>query len=257
MRLQNKIALVTGGGTGIGRAIAEAFGREGATVIVNYSRSQKAAADVAAAIGGRSTAMAADVSKETAVLAMLDRVEKEFGGLDILVNNAGWSTRVPHNRLDLLTDEIWDRTMNTNLRGAFYCVRASLPLLKKRTGANIVNIASVAGLLGVGSSMAYAASKAGMIAMTKALARALAPAIRVNVIAPGLVQTGFAGWEDAACEAAAKVAPLQRIASASEIAEATLFLAADGTAMTGETMVVDSGYCTLGSTAGRNFNSTV
>jgi|HubBroStandDraft_6_1064221.scaffolds.fasta_scaffold45702_3 3-oxoacyl-[acyl-carrier protein] reductase len=257
MRLQNKIALVTGGGTGIGRAIAEAFGREGATVIVNYSRSQKAADEVAASLGGRSTAMAADVSNEAAVVAMLTRIGSEFGGLDIVVNNAGWSTRIPHERLELLTDEIWDRTLNTNLRGAFYCIRAALPLLKQSAGASVVNIASVAGLLGVGSSMAYAASKAGMIAMTKSLARALAPGIRINAIAPGLVQTGFAGWEDAACEAAAKVTPLQRIATVSEVAEATLFLAADGTAMTGETLVVDSGYYTLGSTAGRSFSLTV
>ena len=257
MRLENRIALVTGGGTGIGRAIAEAFAQEGATVIVNYSRSREAAEKVASAIGGRSTAIAADVSKEADVIAMLDRIGKEFGRLDILVNNAGWSTRVPHERLDLLTDEIWDRTMNTNLRGAFYCVRASLPLLKAQVGANIVNIASIAGLAGVGSSMAYAASKAGMIAMTKSLARALAPAIRVNAIAPGLVRTGFAGWEDAACEIAAKLSPLQRIASVEEVAAATLFLASEGTALTGETLGVDGGYNTLGSVAGiRSLNAT-
>lgn len=257
MRLENRIALVTGAGTGIGRAIAEMFGREGATVVVNYSRSHEAAAEVARGIGGQSIAVAADVSKEDAVLAMLDRIGKQFGRLDILVNNAGWSTRVPHERLDLLTDEIWDRTMNTNLRGAFYCVRAALPLLKQQPGANIVNIASIAGLAGVGSSMAYAASKAGLISMTKSLARALAPQVRVNAIAPGLVRTGFAGWEDAACEAASKLAPLQRIASVDEVAAATLFLAAEGTAMTGETLSVDCGYYSLGSVAGvRTLNAT-
>ncbi len=257
MRLQNRIAVVTGGGTGIGRAIAEMFGREGATVVVNYSRSRDAAEQVARGIGGRSIAIAADVSKEADVIAMLDRVGMEFGRLDILVNNAGWSTRVPHERLDLLTDEIWDRTMNTNLRGAFYCVRAALPLLKQQPGANVVNIASIAGLAGVGSSMAYAASKAGMIVMTKSLARALAPGIRVNAIAPGLVRTGFAGWEDAACEIASRLAPLQRIASVEEVAAATLFLAAEGTAITGETLGVDSGYNTLGSVAGiRSINAT-
>jgi len=257
MRLENRIALVTGGGTGIGRAVAEMFGREGATVIVNYSRSREAAEQVAHTAGGRSIAIAADVSKEADVIAMLDRVGKEFGRLDILVNNAGWSTRVPHERLDLLTDEIWDRTMNTNLRGAFYCVRAALPLLQQQSGASIVNIASIAGIAGVGSSMAYAASKAGMLVMTKSLARALAPAIRVNAIAPGLVRTGFAGWEDAACEIASRLSPLQRIASAEEVAAATLFLAAEGTAITGETLGVDCGYNSLGSVAGiRSINAT-
>lgn len=257
MRLQNKIALVTGGGTGIGRAIAEMFGREGATVIVNYNRSREAAEGVAKTIGGGSIAMAADVSKEADVQAMLEQVGKEFGQLDILVNNAGWSTRVPHERLDLLTDEIWDRTMNTNLRGMFYCVRAALPLLKASASANVVNITSIAGLAGVGSSMAYAASKAGMIAMTKSLARALAPGIRVNAVAPGLVRTGFAGWEDAACEVAAKLSPLKRIASADEVAAATLFLASEGTAVTGETLAVDGGYNGLGSVAGiRSIHAT-
>src|SRR5277367_5774793 len=99
MRLQNRIALVTGGGTGIGRAIAEMFGREGATVIVNYNRSREAAEEVAAAIGGRSIAIAADVSQEVDVLEMVDRIEEDFGRLDVLVNNAGWSTRVPHEHL--------------------------------------------------------------------------------------------------------------------------------------------------------------
>jgi 3-oxoacyl-[acyl-carrier protein] reductase len=249
MRLENRIALVTGASTGIGRAIAEAFAKEGATVIVNYSRSRDAAEEVVRAIGGRSMAIAADVSREADVLAMLDRIGAAFGRLDILINNAGWSTRVPHERLDLLTDEIWDRTMNTNLRGAFYCVRAAVPLLREQPGASIVNIASVAGLLGVGSSMAYAASKAGMLAMTKSLARALAPRIRVNAIAPGLVSTGFAGWGDEACQAVARVSPLQRIATADEVAAATLFLASGATAQTGETLVVDSGYCSLGARA--------
>src|SRR5467141_3378877 len=129
MKLQGKVALVTGAGTGIGRAIAETFAREGAKVAVNFSRSREAAEEVVAAInavGGAAMPIAADVARQSDVDSMLNRVNEKFGGLDILVNNAGWSTRIPHDHLDDLTDEIWDRTFNTNLRGTFYCVRAAV-----------------------------------------------------------------------------------------------------------------------------------
>ena len=125
---------------------------------------------------------------------MIDRVNQEFGQIDILVNNAGWSTRIPHDQLDNLTDEIWDRTFDTNLKGAFYAVRSAVPSLRKQPGSSIVNVASVAGITGMGSSIAYAASKGAMITMSKSLARALAPDIRVNAIAPGFVRTRFANW---------------------------------------------------------------
>src|SRR5882672_9378877 len=152
MKLQGRVALVTGAGTGIGRAIAETFAREGARVAVNYSRSRDAAEEVVAAIreaGGAAMAIGADVAQQSDVDTMLGLVRDEFGGLDILVNNAGWSTRIPHDQLDDLTDEIWDRTFNTNLRGSFYCVRAATPLLRQREGASVVNIASVAGMTGM------------------------------------------------------------------------------------------------------------
>src|SRR5712671_6310249 len=145
MKLQDRVALVTGAGTGIGRAIAETFAREGAKVAVNYSRSRDAAEEVVAAIresGGTAISIAADVARQADVDAMLGQVRDEFGGLDILVNNAGWSTRIPHDQLDDLTDEIWDRTFNTNLRGAFYAVRSAVPSLRKQAGAAIVNVAS-------------------------------------------------------------------------------------------------------------------
>src|SRR5260370_34106557 len=127
MKLQDCAALVTGAGTGIGRAIAELFAREGAKVAVNYSRSRDAAEQVVAGIrasGGTAIAIAADVAQSSEASAMVDRGAKEFGQLDILVNNAGWSTRIPHDHLDDLTDEIWDRTFHTNLRGAMYCIPA-------------------------------------------------------------------------------------------------------------------------------------
>src|SRR5690349_4907001 len=123
MKLQDRVARITGAGTGIGRAIAEQLAREGARVAVNYSRSREAAEEVVAGIrsaGGTAIAVAADVASASDVAALVDRTGQEFGRLDFLVNNAGWSTRIPHDKLEDLTDEIWDRTLNTNLRGAFY-----------------------------------------------------------------------------------------------------------------------------------------
>ena len=166
MKLQDRVALVTGAGTGIGRGIAEAFARQGVKVAVNYSRSRDAAEEVVRDIrstGGTAIAIGASVANDQEVRGMVDQIAREFGKLDILVNNAGWSTRIPHDRLEDLTDEVWNRTFDTNLRGAFYCVRAAVPLMRQQEGSAIVNIASVAGMTGLGSSMAYAASKGAMI----------------------------------------------------------------------------------------------
>jgi 3-oxoacyl-[acyl-carrier protein] reductase len=247
--MRGRAAVVTGAGTGIGRAVAEHFARAGARVIVNYHRSKDAADEVVKGIhaaGGAAIAIAADVSKQKDAHALMTAAHKEFGRLDYLVNNAGWSQRVPHEKLDELTDEIWDRVFDTNLRGAFYCVRAAAPLLKQQAGAAIVNIASVAALAGQGSSMAYAASKGGMVTLTKSLARSLAPDIRVNAVLPGFVRTRFAGWPDSAFNNAEKITPLRRLPTVDEVAAATLFFAAMATATTGETLVVDGGMAPLG-----------
>ena len=249
MKLKDRVALVTGAGTGIGRAIVEAFAREGAKVAVNYSKSREAAEEVVAGIrsaGGTAVAIGADVADAAEVEAMVDRVNREFGQLDILVNNAGWSTRIPHDQLDNLTDEIWDRTFDTNLRGAFYAVRSAVPSLRKQPGASIVNVASVAGMTGMGSSIAYAASKGAMITMNKSLARALAPQIRVNAIAPGFVRTRFASWPAAAFDQGEAVTPLKHLATVEEIAALALYLVAEAGSMTGETIVVDGGLTELG-----------
>jgi 3-oxoacyl-[acyl-carrier protein] reductase len=250
-KLQGRAALVTGGATGIGRAIALHFAREGASVAVNYGHSRDAAEDVVAEIrsgGGRAIAIAADVTSDSDVRAMLERVDREFGRLDVLVNNAGWSTRIRHRELEKLTDDVWNKTLEVNLKGTFLCVRAAVPLLKRQAGASIVNIASASGFTGDGSSIVYAASKAGVLTMTKSLARALAPEIRVNAIAPGLIRTRFAGRtdSDASFDIETKATPLKTLTTVEDCAATALFLAADAKSTTGETIFVDGGRFTLG-----------
>ena len=248
MKLQGKVAVVTGGGTGIGRAVCERFAREGARVVVNYHASREAAGEVVAGIlgnGGEAVAVQADVAVDAEMRALMRGAEERWGRLDVLVNNAGWSKRTPHHLLEDLTDEIWDRTLNTNLRGTFYAIRAAAPLLGRQPGSSIVNLASIAPYTGEGSTIVYAASKAGVLSMTKSLARVLAPEVRVNAVAPGLVHTRFAGWPPETFVDGAAQAPLKRISTPEEVAAAVLFLAADATAMTGETIRVDCGVISL------------
>jgi 3-oxoacyl-[acyl-carrier protein] reductase len=250
-RLSGKVVLVTGGATGIGRATVLALAREGAAVAINYARSETAAqetARLAGQAGARALPIRADVTRDREVRAMMDTVARELGGLDGLVNNAGWTQRVPHRQLDDLTDEIWERSLATNLRGPFYCARAAVPHMERRGGGAIVNITSVAAFTGTGSSMAYAASKAGLDALTKSLARALAPSrIRVNAVAPGLLATGFGGGlitPDLLAQIGS-LTPIGRPASVEEAAEAVVFLLGNA-ALTGYTSIVDGGLTALG-----------
>ena len=249
MKLDGRVAVVTGAATGMGRAIAELFAAEGAKVLVNYRASEAEADEVVAGIqqaGGEAVAHQADVSSDADARATMAAAEDRWGRLDILVNNAGWSKVTPHHKLEDLTDEIWDRTLNTNLRGAFYCARAAAPLLKKHPGASIINNTSASAWHAAGSSIVYSASKAAMVNMTKSLARVLAPEIRVNAIAPGLVHTRFAGWPDSTFTEGAKTSALKRITTVEEIAKVCLFLAADATSITAETILIDAGRTQLG-----------
>lgn len=251
MRLKGKVVLVTGGATGIGRATVLALAREGAVVAINYSKSEAEAREIARLAeqaGARALPVQADVTREAEVRAMIERVARELDGLDGLVNNAAWTQRVPHRQLDDLTDDIWERVFATNLRGPFYCVRAAVSHMERRGGGAIVNITSVASATGTGSSMAYAASKAGLDTLTKSLARALAPArIRVNAVAPGLLGTGFGGGfiTPDVLEQAGRITPIGRPVRAEEVADAVVFLLANP-AMTGYTTIVDGGLTALG-----------
>ncbi len=249
MTLKDKVAVVTGGGTGIGRGISETLASAGAKVIVNYASSKDEAEATAAAIraaGGEAVAVQANVTVEAEAKGLLEGALARWGRLDVLVNNAGWSKRVPHHQLDDLTEEIWDKTLNTNLRGAFYCMRQAAPILKKNPGSAIVNIVSIAPYAGGGSSIVYAASKAGLISMTKSFARILAPEVRVNAVAPGFVRTRFAGWPQSAFDDAEKASLLKRIASPEDIGNAVLFLAAAAPSITGEVITVDAGQSSVG-----------
>ena len=241
-RLDGKVALVTGGGTGIGRATSLLLASEGADVAVNYSRSRlEAEATVADVhdLGRNSIAVRADVAVESAVLEMVDRVAEELGRLDILVNNAGTTVFVPLADLEALTDEAWDPVFDVNVKGAFYCARAAISKMPE-TGGQIVNVASIAGTSGQGSSIAYCASKAAMISLTKSLAISQAPRIRTNAVAPGVVNTRWVkGWDEFV-RANRESTPLKRVAEPHDIANAILSLIINEY-VTGHVMVVDGG----------------
>jgi 3-oxoacyl-[acyl-carrier protein] reductase len=247
-RLTGKVAIVTGAAVGIGRAIAIAYAREGAAVVVNYSKSRKEAEETAGLVkqvGGESFLIQADVAHDAEVRAMVRQVLERFGRIDILVNNAGITAFVDFPDLEGLTDEIWDRLYNVNVKGTFFCCRAVVAAMRKQGHGRIINLASVAGISPLGSSIAYSTSKAALIHMSKCLARTLGPEIRVNVIAPGfIVETR---WNlgrpnlEATAEKAAQAAPLKRVGKPEDIAEAALFLATGGDFMTGDVLIVDGG----------------
>jgi 3-oxoacyl-[acyl-carrier protein] reductase len=175
------------------------------------------------------------------VRALVEATLESLGGrLDVLVNNAATTSFIPHTDLDALTEKVWDDILQVNLKGTFYGCRAAMPHLKA-CGGNIVNIASVAGLAGSGSSIAYAASKGAVITLTKSLAKAFAPEVRVNAVAPGPVQTRWLADHQDMIEQAMSVTPLKRAATPDDVADAVVFLADVATLMTGQVIVIDGG----------------
>jgi 3-oxoacyl-[acyl-carrier protein] reductase len=240
---QRKVALVTGSATGIGRGVAVRLAKQGLAVAVNYSRSEAEARETLAEIqkqGVPAILCRCDVALDNGVRAMVARCRQELGGLDVLVNNAGTTRFIDHADLDALTEEVWDEILGVNLKGTFYCCRAALPLLQERSGS-IVNITSVAGLQGNGSSIPYAASKAALNTLTKSLARAFAPKVRVNAVAPGPVLTRWLADHRDRVDHYVSVTPLRRAATPDDIADATVFLALGTTLMTGQVLIVDGG----------------
>lgn len=240
---QRRVALVTGSATGIGRTVAWRLADRGYAVTVNYAKSQAEAEETADGVRTRGAEVLlhrADVGDDAAVRAMTAATVEQLGGLDVLVNNAGMTHFVPHTDLEALTEPVWDEILRVNLKGTFYACRAAMPHLKAR-GGNVVNIASVAGVAGSGSSIAYAASKGAVITLTKSLAKAFAPEVRVNAVAPGPVQTRWLADHQDMVEQAIAVTPLRRAATPEDVADVAVFLADVTTLMTGQVVVVDGG----------------
>ncbi len=241
--LKGKTALITGAGTGIGRSIALRLAAAGADIAINYSRSEKEALQTQKAVqesGVRSLVYKADVADDDQVRAMVGETIKKLGRLDILVNNAGVTYFVEHADLEGLKGEYWDRIMGVNVKGMFFCCRAAAEELKKRKGC-IINITSIAGLTGLGSSIAYAASKAAAISLTKSLARVMAPEVRVNSIAPGVVLTRWVEGQEDHVQRLAEGSPMGRVATAEDISEVAYALITQAGFVTGQSIVVDGG----------------
>ena len=244
MDLSGKVAIVTGGGTGIGKAISEALAAAGAHVAVNYSRSEGDAEATARELrerGVRSIAVRANVASSADVTAMIERTVGDLGRLDLLVNNAGTTKFVPFKDLDGIDEESWDRIMAVNVKGTWLCCKAAAEPMRRSGGGAIVNISSVAAFGPTGSSLAYSVSKAAVVHLTRGLALALAPEIRVNSVAPGLVLTRWHDYmTDEQRDAGRDRAPLKRTVTPEEIATVTVECLRNDS-LTGQTITVDAG----------------
>jgi 3-oxoacyl-[acyl-carrier protein] reductase len=223
-RLSGKVAVVTGASSGIGAASARLFAEAGAKVVVGYNQGvDRAKAVVAALKGGGHTAMRLPLEDTAQINKAAAAVKEEYGRADILVNSAGFTRMVPHHDLDALDDDLIDRVLTANVRGPFATIRAFAPLLKASGDGVIVNISSGAAQRGSGSSIIYGASKAALDTMSMALARVLAPEIRVVVVAPGMVHTGFVpGRSEETMLRTAMATPLKRQIEAEDVALAVL-----------------------------------
>ncbi len=251
MDLTGRVALVTGGATGIGRATLLQLAQHGAAgVVVNYRSRPEEAEQVAEEIrrlGAKSLCVQADVRDDAQVRAMVDRIRERFGRLDVLVNNAGITKWVPIQDLEGLTDATWDEVLDVDLKGPFRCVRAAAPLLKETHGA-IVNVASISGVIATvtTSSLAYGAAKAALIYLTKGLAMALAPNVRVNAVAPAFTDTRWMAehyaddYEERLARSGASF-PLGRVATPDDVAAAILSFVVGSDFVTGQTLLVDGG----------------
>jgi ketoreductase RED2 len=237
--LDGRVAIVTGSSSGIGEATAQRLAALGASIVVNSSSSEEAGSAVAASLPTESVYVRADISDQAEGQHLIDRALEHFGRLDILVNNAGWTTVVPHDDLDGLTDEVFRKTFDVNVFGTWWLTKAAMPHLRLSPDPNVVMITSVAGIRPVGSSVAYAMTKAALNHLTKLLAKSCGP-VRVNAVAPGLVATPWTADWDVQHAAVGAVAPLHRSATPADCAEAVVSLLRNPY-VTGHILVVDGG----------------
>ena len=237
--LAGKVALVTGSSSGIGAAIARRLAAEGAGLVVNSSRSVAQGEALAAELAD-AVYLQGDVRDEAQARALVDAAVGRWGRLDIVVNNAGWTQVVPHDDLDGATDEIWRRILDTNLLGPWYVTRAAVPALRAGGDGCVVNVSSLAGVRAAGSSLPYAVSKAALNHMTRLLAAVLGPEVRVNALAPGLVDTPWTEDWDELRAVVGRRAPLRRTGTPEDMADACLALV-HARYVTGEVLVADGG----------------
>ncbi len=250
MRLKDKVAIVTGAARGIGRSTALACARSGYDVVLNFSRSREATqavADEAGAEGARALLFQADVADGAAVQAMLDAVRDSFGRLDALVNNAGTTVATPPSDLEGLGMEEWDRVFAVNVRGTFQVTRAAVPLLRESPAAAVVNLASIAGLRPGPQPFPYAASKAAVVNLTRTLAGALGPSIRVNAVAPGWMvgdwmEHTLGDNYERLMERRGRMTPLGRCVTPDDVASTIVNLLTSNPFVTGEVVVIDGGF---------------
>jgi ketoreductase RED2 len=237
--LDGAVAIVTGSSSGIGEATARRLSTLGATVVVNSSSSTEAGLAVSQSLPGESLYVRADISDQAQGHELIAQTISRYGRLDVLVNNAGWTTRVPHADLDALDDDIFRKTFEVNVFGTWWLTKAAMPHLRDSPIGNVVTVTSIAGLRPIGSSIAYAMSKAALNHMTALLAKSCGP-VRVNAVAPGLVATPWSSqWEDQHAAVAATT-PLRRAATPEDCADAVLGLI-QSSYITGHVVVVDGG----------------
>ncbi|HBF3360081.1 TPA: SDR family oxidoreductase [Clostridioides difficile] len=243
--MKKKTVLITGGARGIGKAMSKAFAKEGYNVLVNFNKSENEAKELYTILNEKNFSVKlfkADISNREDVEDMVDYCIKEFGGLDVLVNNAG----VSQDKLFTdITDEDWDNMMNINLKGSFYCSQVALKYMISEKKGSIINISSIWGISGASCEVHYSITKAGIIGMTKALAKEVGPSnIRVNSIAPGVINTDMlSGYNEEDIDALVEETPLMRLGTPEDIANCAIFLASDkSNFITGQVISPNGGF---------------
>jgi len=249
MASEKKVAIVTGSARGIGESTAVMLAERGFNITVNYASSEDGARATVAqceAKGAETLLVQGDVASDADCRRIVDETMAKWGRLDVLINNAGTTTYVNHMDLEALTPDVWERTFSVNVFGTFQMVRAAEKALRASGNGSVVNVGSIAGVAGIGSSIAYAASKGAVNTMTLSLARVLAPEVRINTICPGFVgtkwqQDGQGDGYDEYVKNVEKNTPLQHACTAEDIAESVVSMALGNRYMTGETILVDAG----------------